>query len=276
MSDEPQKTAGDGEAEIPTRDEIATLPRWAQAAFAARCARRVQALFLKHWPDAPPEHVEGVDRAIALAETLCGSPSSASEDAFSARAAAKAAFSARAAAKAAFAAANAADAAAANAADAFSANAAAANAADAADAADAFSAFAAARAAVVRAMRSDFALLAALAKSENWTDETAVPVDLLGPMWAEGEPDGWPESNDPGEPLRLKIEIAVPSGMDEAESDAFNRRVATFFAKMSAAHVAMDGNGLRLIEDASCEEVEIFDELPVDTECVGAGGAGDV
>ncbi len=30
---------------IPTEKEIGQLPRWAQVAFAARCARRVQPLF---------------------------------------------------------------------------------------------------------------------------------------------------------------------------------------------------------------------------------------
>ena len=46
--------------EIPTEKEIKQLPRWAQVAFAARCARRVQPLFSMFWPDAPQEHIDAV------------------------------------------------------------------------------------------------------------------------------------------------------------------------------------------------------------------------
>ena len=48
----------------PRKNDIAILPRWARVAFAARCARRVQPLFMTGWPDAPKEHVESVERAI--------------------------------------------------------------------------------------------------------------------------------------------------------------------------------------------------------------------
>jgi len=52
--------------EIPTQEELGNLPRWARVAFAARCAARVQPLFLEYWPDAPREHVEASDYAHAV------------------------------------------------------------------------------------------------------------------------------------------------------------------------------------------------------------------
>lgn len=54
------------EDRLPTKEEIAQLPRWARVAFAARCARRAQPNFLKHWP--PKEHIDGIENAIAIAE----------------------------------------------------------------------------------------------------------------------------------------------------------------------------------------------------------------
>ena len=53
---------------IPTRDEIKQLPRWAQVAFATRCARRVQPLFTAFWPDTPQKYVEVLEQAIVIAE----------------------------------------------------------------------------------------------------------------------------------------------------------------------------------------------------------------
>ena len=49
---------------LPTRDELAALPRRANVAFAARCARRVQPLYRSKYK----RHVQAVERAIAMAE----------------------------------------------------------------------------------------------------------------------------------------------------------------------------------------------------------------
>lgn len=58
--------------ELATKEEILQLPRWAQVAFAARCARRVEPLFLNNWPDAPLKHVEAVSHAVAAVEQFAG------------------------------------------------------------------------------------------------------------------------------------------------------------------------------------------------------------
>jgi len=51
----------------PTHADLKLLPSWAQVAFAARCARRVQPAFQWHRPDAPQEPVRATDMALALA-----------------------------------------------------------------------------------------------------------------------------------------------------------------------------------------------------------------
>jgi hypothetical protein len=230
-----ERMMADTREEVPSREEIAKLPRWAQVAFAARCARRVQPLFKVFWPEAPAEHCEAIERAIRLAESSAGSarlPAHAA-DADAADAARNAAEDAAKAAEDkdddiedaytaaedvedAAKAADAADAAAdaADAANAANENdedddedddedaAEAANAvADAADAANRWGR-APSRESVVRVIRMDFEKLKAAAKKERWTNETPVPPEFFGPLWPEGEPPGWPSTA--AEPTRQK------------------------------------------------------------------------
>jgi hypothetical protein len=185
-----------------SRDEVFKLPRWARVAFAARCARRVQPLFVSQWPDTPDKHVQGVDNAITIAERSAHNARAAvggidatafaadavrvADDAtIFAKAAAYAADTARAAATAALTV------------DDGGAASAAAHAANAALSA----AVLAARGSVytVRAsiqvgpqIRRDFELLSRLADSEKWTDCSPVPPEVFGPLWPDGEPHGWP------------------------------------------------------------------------------------
>lgn len=56
------------EPKLPTREDIAKLPRWARVAFAARCARRALPLFKQHWPAAPDVHLRAVELAVSVAE----------------------------------------------------------------------------------------------------------------------------------------------------------------------------------------------------------------
>ena len=48
--------------------EPEALPHWARVAFAARCARRVQHLLRRHWPDVKQVRIDAVERAIDLTE----------------------------------------------------------------------------------------------------------------------------------------------------------------------------------------------------------------
>src|SRR5262249_21918341 len=63
----PPETPPPGRREISGAD-VAALPRWARAAFAARCARRMQPMLAEVAPQAPPEELEQLDQAITLAE----------------------------------------------------------------------------------------------------------------------------------------------------------------------------------------------------------------
>ncbi len=44
----------------------------------------------------------------------------------------------------------------------------------------------------IQAMWRDYKLLLAGTKEHGWTDETPVPPSFFGPMWPEGDPEGWP------------------------------------------------------------------------------------
>jgi hypothetical protein len=201
--------------DIPTEEEICQLPREAQVAFAARCARRAQPLFLIYLPEASAQHVTAIEQAIAFAEL---SPprgdvtvDSAYVDALAAAhtavdaavATAANVASDKAAPIAALVAANVAVSVAVNAAS----NVASSAASYAASAASAtcpdvafYAALTAAKAAdntetytaVVTAIRRDFEMLKDTAEREHWTDECYVPPEFFGPMWPEGTPDGWP------------------------------------------------------------------------------------
>ncbi|MCW5777789.1 MAG: hypothetical protein KIS87_15240, partial [Phycisphaeraceae bacterium] len=255
------KPPGDADRQSPTEEELATLPRWARVAFAARCARRVQPLFKHFWPAAPEEQVRGIDTAITLSER---SAAHAHADA-NADAAANAADFAAGAANAA----NAANAAASAYAAAASAYAAAASAADAANAINAANAaYAAANAAKCAfvdatdleavattsdaddntaaaraAMRRDFELLKAAAKAERWTDDTPVPPEFFGPLWPDGEPEGWPESarEERAGGTLLEITIEVP---DDADDDAIEAAVKELAARVDDMHRAEGGRGI--------------------------------
>jgi hypothetical protein len=272
---------------LPTEEELRTLPRWARVAFALRCALRVRPLLTHFWPDAPRKRVEAIDRALTLTQAAVESPASVSEGRLrSAAAAAAAAHAARDAHADAHAAAHAAARATADAADAaaddayayaaddayayaaYAANAArdaaayAAHAAVAAYAARATATAAAALADIADAMRHDCELLRALAEAERWGDESGVDLGRLGALWPEGEPEGWPARDEDGEPSYLKVEIAVPAGLDGEELRSHNERVAAFFAELSALHTAMGGNGLKLLDADSVETVPREDEAP--------------
>lgn len=72
------------DAELPTREDVEKLPRWARMAFAARCARRALELHLKHHPEAPPKWVAEISSALDVIEGYArrgNDPTQAAEDA---------------------------------------------------------------------------------------------------------------------------------------------------------------------------------------------------
>lgn len=57
----------------PVEVNVKNLPRLARIAFAARCARTVQPLFVELWPAASPQALSFLEKAIAIAERVAES-----------------------------------------------------------------------------------------------------------------------------------------------------------------------------------------------------------
>jgi len=194
------------EPSVPTKDEIAQLPRWARVAYAARCARRVLPLFQHAWAEAPTEYVKAIETAVNLAELAAASASPAAEHlASSVSAAAASASNASVAASAASAAAVAYDAVCASAAPAASIASFAARAAEHSAAAVNIPATA--------AIRADLDLLVKAANAYEWDDATPVPPEVFGSLWPDGPPEEWPTQEPPpaasaNQTIPTKAEIA--------------------------------------------------------------------
>lgn len=252
----------------PTRKDLERLKRWAQVAFAARCARRVQPLSEALWRDAPAKHIIALERATVLAERSAADARVDAVDAADAHAHAHAVFgaaktvvaryAANAAAYAAAAAAWAADRAD-NAARAANAVAyAAAGYADA-DADGPGAAFTADAGRVIDAVdadaaaRSDFDLLETAVRDEEWTDDTPVPPEFFGPLWPDGTPEGWPVQEEESGDTELVIEIDVPEGKDSEEE--LVRQGIQLFNALDKLNAAYGGDGLEF-------DIEVLEEAP--------------
>lgn len=239
---------------LPTRADLRVLPRWARVAYAARCAQRVQPLFVKFWPNAPERHVDAINRAIALSVDAAAAPTRANVSALkiAARNSNAAAFAVNLAyAKAELE----------NriqghpedvAACAAKAVAAALTAARSNSRwAGAESAFGTAQLASLVSVntlvptRLDLELLHGLARSEGWTDKTAVDAARLGTLWPFGMPEGWPEDARERrvDDVTIEIEIDVPDDATDEEVVAMAAKAA---AAASRVNYALGGNGLRL------------------------------
>lgn len=261
---------------------VRQLPRWAAVALAARCARRVQPLFVKGWPDAPQEHREAVLKAVLIAEQ---SARMGHSDPVRAKAAVTNALhagmgAAPASGRGATGAKRAASWAARSASDATLSVAQIGGAAayagfaskDAATAAAAYAGFAAnAEGTAVTSPETttadiiDLEELLRLASVNGWTDDSPVDVDRIGPLWWGQEPDWWPE-----EPLTLsdnppvmRLEFSIPEGIPRAEAD---RLIGEILQRANELHHSMGGTGLTITD------AEVYEAEPA---LVPAGGDDD-
>ena len=223
--------------ELPSEEEIGKLPRWAQVAFAARCARRVQPLFKAEWPDAPAEQVEAVERAIRAAEESAACAASGTAYVSGAADVCSVASSSVASAAAA----------------AYGAAAYPDDVPASASASDVYAACVSARGAVLgtleegrvlRAMRADLDKLKTPAKEEGWTDETPVPPEFFGPLWPEGEPPGWPAAQARS---RFYEQPALELYIDPG--NASTETIREVLEALSDLHVAAGGLGLEFVDD---------------------------
>ncbi|WP_145265538.1 hypothetical protein [Calycomorphotria hydatis] len=191
------------------------MPRWAQVAFAARCARRVQPLY--RLTDDHPDlfmHVRAVDAAITFSE----SAATMAQAVYVADYATDADFAANVA----------------------SGNT-AYNAASAADAASysvysvqylgtdaSFRSVRHAAAAcedipaeeeVIRRFRLDYNLLIVLSEADKWTDQTPVPKTVFSELWPPGEEPRW--SQDGKAWQKQFLEEPVESAVERARREGF-------------------------------------------------------
>jgi hypothetical protein len=177
-------------------DGLAALPRWAGVALAARCARRIQPLFAAAWPGVTLNRVARVDRGITVAEQAAAKGGAAAVPRTAGDSANSVSYCAS------------------EAEDAGKADAVAPVLAWAAT----YAALAAAEmegsrrtswvsnavayghlwpagpklSKVLRQeITRDWERLRDAFRREAWTDETPVPPDFFGPLWAAGEPAVW-------------------------------------------------------------------------------------
>jgi hypothetical protein len=217
------------EPTLPTKEELARLPRWARVAFAARCARRVLPLFGHFWPDALPEHAKAAADAVIVAEAAAAEAVAGDHGETSRAARHAAAVAPSPADDAAYAAADAAD---------------TATAAHAATTATAAHAATAARAAVragtgsiVPAIRADFEALCRVMQGKAHED-MAVPPTVFGPLWPDGPPPNWPiDANEPERAEQSPTAVSEPPIPAEAELARLPRWARVAFAARCARRV---------------------------------------
>ena len=197
-------------ASLPAEEEIAELPRWAQVAFAARCARRVLPLFLQKWPDAPQSYVAQLAWAVDVSEKsaarsgagdVWAPPAGAitclayvcdaviNADRNRARAVEVIVATGVAITKFKDRAENIFDPHLSTGVAVITHNASVALANGIATSRETYSSAVMVADAVIR---RDFDHLANLSDWGRWTDETPVPPEVFGPLWPEGVPVGWP------------------------------------------------------------------------------------
>lgn len=167
-------------SDLPTEEEIALLPWWARVFLAVRCARRVLPLYTKNWPTASQHDVLTLLRVTEATERAVQAATKADD-----RIAEDAQFVAT-------------DATYSPAGLAMNPAAAVMHAAFAAVKDDpqnhsAYSARYAHHAGVPEhVVRMDYDKLLKLAADESWGHSTPIPTDVIGPLWPDGPPEGWP------------------------------------------------------------------------------------
>lgn len=99
------------------------------------------------------------------------------------------------------------------------------------------------------AIRRDIEAIRAMVEREKWTDNTPVDPDSLGPLWPDGEPEGWPEIPPP--PFKLTID----------PGDATTEEVQELLAAISELHEVHTGYALTYRTDGTLiradEEVRV-------------------
>jgi hypothetical protein len=209
---------------LPAEEEIAKLPRWAQVAFATRCARRVLPLLTGMNPKQLNHFRPRVLMAIDLAErTASGQRFDAQVvvnevEALNGAVADYEQSSVIAATKAA----------------AYSAM----GDLKTVNLAVSYAGSASEEENLVLSIRRDFDHLANLAKWSHWTDDTPVPPEVFGPLWPEGPPNGWPPIADV--PQHDKISLTF-FAREHAMGQITEDDVVNLFNALNHYHITRGG-----------------------------------
>jgi hypothetical protein len=260
-------------------NELLELPRWARAAFAARCARRVLPLYPGERSPATKSR-EDVAAGVQLAE-VAAATGAVGENVAGALAdfplvadfpMAPASLTLPAATTGDRAADAARDAIATAATTTGAAELAAKIASRAANASAEAAANAvgeAARDAAVQAIQHDLQNLVRAAREQGWNDDTPVPIEFFGPLWPEGEPEGWPklpeeesqvtghlQATQEGNALDATGEVVESEESPPIElyidvGDASEETVKELLVALSDLHVAAGGEGLVFSSDGT-------------------------
>ncbi|MEO0483128.1 MAG: hypothetical protein AAF138_05850 [Planctomycetota bacterium] len=256
--------------ELPTEEELDVLPIWAAAAYAIRCARRVQPFYSIGMPDWRQTDLDDLDRMLDLAEQICNDPDVADLDEFDRSAevlgrddvnlsthvqaykAVRDALRFRSSPSW----------------IAFPSEFLFTYAAGAAensvwDVGNFLGFESEAERIAIAAARRDFDLLARWAFEERWEPTSPVDMMRLGPLWPSEKLTGWLENTGSSTPRPvLKLEFDFPSDLSDAESEEVDRRIVDFLAALSGAHAAMGGSGLKILDQNSVSPALASDPQP--------------
>lgn len=227
---------------LPSEEEVATLPRWARVAFAARCARRVTVILSSTVPATPPQYIEAATSELRWAEHEASSGgeemplqrhfNQAAHDAFvgdydeQIRFVVKYGGQTQSAGRAAYAAAL-------GVARATIINETAQLAVRAAELNSDITPF----------IRRDFDHLSRLAEWQKWGDDTPVPPEVFGPLWPEGPPKGWPPVTHVPQRAELVIEAFA---RERATEQMIEDDIVNLFNALNRYHIARSGVRLTL------------------------------
>lgn len=116
------------------------------------------------------------------------------------------------------------------------------------------------RAAVVSAMRRDYELLKAAAQHEKWDDKTPVPPEFFGPLWLDGDPEGWPEEGKEPRIGNQRYELIVegPDGVSEEEVQETTRQLVVYLDRLNRVS---GGRGVRIDDDTEVYEHRLNPQL---------------
>jgi hypothetical protein len=219
---------------LPTEQEIAALPRWAQVAFAARCARRVLPVFKYAWPAAPSPDMDRLENAVERAETADTNSLAAAEEAHAVGLDATDAVDSNAADERAVAVAAIIEIAAAGSVRAIM------KSPGVTDHATDSVRHAARVLGTVDHIREDFEAIRAFASASDLTIEEPISPTVFGPLWPEGRPEGWP---DPERAAGIVITFDIPDDMTTADAVALAEELA---AALCALDLAGGGHGVAI------------------------------